>query len=250
MASVSDKRKKALLLFPHGIGDTIMAMPCLRTLYHDGYTVDMIVRDSVITSRLLDECPYTDMLYKTESASTFVSFTDMHFPLFEKIKSDSKFDWTGAVYLNHKTKSRVKLIAQELELQPKSCDLEVFIPDAAITKAKQFLASRGIKQFIFVHTCVPRQPRHNWCSNVWVKKSLPRLPILDTRTLKKWDDINVTFALMSMAKYRVLSSSVMVHACDAMDCRITAANYHRPNNSCLPLDKKLIRSLFIDGQLT
>jgi len=244
--------KKALILMPNGLGDVIMATPCLRQLWFAGYIVDMIVRTHVIRSHLLDNCPYIENLYSTKASGKPGAYKRHHMPLFNSLKS--QYDWTGIIYLNSKKaanadirKSRVKLIAQELKLQPNSWNLEVFISEDAKMVARRFLDSLGINEFVFVHTTIPTHPRSTWKgSTAFVKKVFPNLPIFDTRNMQ-WDDINITFALMAMAKRRVISNSVMIHACDALDCTMDAVNYESLDSSCYPLRENIIFRIYING---
>jgi len=239
--------KKALILFPHGIGDVIMATPCLRDLHSAGYTVDMMVRDSVIDSCLLNKCPYIGTLYSIKVDGKGIrgpAFKNYSLPAFDLIKNS--YDWSGVVLLNGGP-SRIKQIAKELKLRPKSWNLEVFISKKAHITAWQYLKDNKICDFVFVHT-VPVHSGHIWESAEFVKKAFPKLSVVDTRYLKTWKDINVTFALAYAAKHRVLSCSVMVHACDAMGCTIDAVNYGTLNNPCYPLRKNVILKDFIKGK--
>ncbi len=50
--------KRALLLVSHGCGDVLMATPALRALYDKGYEIDIMLRESVVKSGLLNDCPW------------------------------------------------------------------------------------------------------------------------------------------------------------------------------------------------
>lgn len=240
--------KRALILYPAGIGDVIMLTPCLRTLANAGYTVDMIVRGSVIDSKLLDCCPYIGTLYRTIADGRRPAYKTHHMPLFNSLKD--RYDWTGVSTLYYRTRSRIKLISRELKLIPETFNLEVFVPDVSYAKAKHYVDEHIGGDFIFVHTQPSAHPGHKWDCSEFVKKNLPSLPVVNMhKTGLLWKDINTTFALMSMAEHRVLSSSVMVHACDALDLTIDAVNYEIRNSSCRPLKNGIIQREFVKGRL-
>ena len=240
--------KKALLLFPHGLGDLIMATPCLRKLYSMGFLTDVIVRTHVIDSHLMDACPYIGHLYRTKADGSPAAFSKIHIPLFNELKEKAKYDWTGFARAQGRTFPRIKKIAEELELTPDTWDLEVFVTREAKRTARQFYCDLEVLRFVFVHTAVPRQPAHSWSSAEFVKKMFPSMLIVDTRWLRKWDDINITFALMAMASHRVISSSVMVHACDAMNCSIDVVNYGFQNKTCEPIKEGVMLRKYIKGR--
>lgn len=239
--------KRALILYPAGIGDVIMITPCLRTLYNAGYIVDMIVRGSVIDSKVLSCCPYVNKLYRTIADGRRPAYRTHHMPMFNRLKTE--YDWIGFSTLHHHTPSRIKLIAHELKLVPTTYNLEVFVQTTAYVKAKQYVDKHTGGDFIFVHTQPSAHPIHKWDCSEFIQKNLPPLPVIDMhKTGPLWRNINTTFALMSMAKHRVLSSSVMVHACDALDLVIDAVNYGIPNSICRPLKTGIIQQEFLQGK--
>ena len=56
-------------------------------------------------------------------------------------------------------------------------------------------------------------------------------------------DINASFVLAREANHRVLSSSVMVHACDAMDAMIDVIYYGRSDRKVWLLDLSKVKSI-------
>ena len=66
---------KTLLLYPHGLGDCILATPLLRTLHKRGDEVGFATLERFRSARLLDNCPYVQELFYTKDAwNDFPSF--------------------------------------------------------------------------------------------------------------------------------------------------------------------------------
>jgi len=243
-------RRSALVLFPHGIGDIIMATPSLRVLYDSGYIVDMMVRSSVIESRILDDCPYTDKLIKVRADTTENGFNRYHMPKFRALASE--YDWCGISQLRTTCAYRVKLIANDLNVLPSHYHLEVWISPEHEAEAASFAREHAVgRQFVYVHTCTEVHRRYWWNSLDYVRETFPGMSIIDSgeggNAHKRFKNINVNFALMRLAKHRVLSLSVMAAAADAMQLPIDILNSEIPNHSCLPMNKKLVTKYRIKG---
>jgi hypothetical protein len=88
---------------------------------------------------------------------------------------------------------------------------------------------------------------HDWDSSNWIKKNLPSLPVLDTgyggNYYRKWKDIRYTFALLKLATHRVISSSVFVHACEALGLPIEVINYGTPDRKVWPYNQSLVKRI-------
>ena len=56
-------------------------------------------------------------------------------------------------------------------------------------------------------------------------------------------DINFSFVLAREAKHRILSSSVFVHACDAMNSVMDIVNYGRPDRKVWPLEQDKVQCI-------
>ena len=241
--------RKALLLFPHGIGDAIMLTPCLRELHSTGHMTDMVVRRSVIDSHLLDGCPYVGKLIVTVADSGREAYEKIHMKAFNKIKDN--YDWVGVVPhdAGRELGPRITAMAELLGLRPDSWDLELFMPEGVFAEARRFLAYIDVElgNYVFVHTHTPAHPGHSWDSAAFVEGLAPSMPVLDTRDLLRWENIHVTFALAKLARHRVLSCSVMLHACDAMGCTVDAVNYRKPGMPVVPLRRGMVLREFIGG---
>jgi len=119
---------------------------------------------------------------------------------------------------------------------PTNLNLEVFIPEEIEKMIEEYIAIKFPNGFIFKHTTPEYHPVHNWDPETWIMKNLDNeLPIFEADS-SPWKDINAAFAMARKATHRVLSSSVFVHACDAMDATMDVVYYGKPNPHGLPIE--------------
>lgn len=244
--------QRALVCFPHGIGDVIQATPAIRTLYQEGYAIDMMVRSSVISSRLLEDCPYVVNLIKARTDITDEGWEEFQMPHVNKIKD--QYDRVIISKIRGIFKHRPVKIAEDFGVKPENYKLEVFINRNSRQIAAQYVNHHVPDGgFVHVHTKIEVHPKYWWSSLPYVMKTYPKMPILDSgycgNLHKLWDNINTTFAIMALAKHRVLSLSVMAAAADAMDLEIDLLNSVIPNHNCLPMNKKLVKKLRVEGKI-
>ena len=243
--------KKALILYWHGLGDIIMLTPHLRYLYQEGYKTDLMCRIQAVESHLLDNCPYIDKLIeaknpwelvsgKLRSRREFRKQTNINIAQFEKLRKN--YDWSGVAphqepfLQDHK----IGITSSELSLEIEDKKLEVFIPKRAEQEARKYIDG----DFIFVHTMPKPHMYHAWDATQWIRENLPPLKMINTGwgadEFMAFDDINIAFILAREAKYRILSSSVFVHACEAMGCVIDVINYGSLDRKVWPLDQSKV----------
>lgn len=247
--------KKALVLYWHGLGDVIILTPVLRELYKNGYIVDLMCRKSVETSHLLDDCTYTNNLFIVEnphrSSKGFMPQATENVQMLKNLASD--YDWHGlANHLNQPFPDKIKENFKETGVSHNDYELEVFIPKEIEGFTLNYIKENYPNGYIFNHTMIEFHTGHNWDSSEWIKENLPILPIIDTGVggnhYMKWDDIRICFILAREAKYRVLSSSVFVHACDAMNVDIEVINYGKPDRKVWIHNQKLVKKIRESGK--
>jgi hypothetical protein len=235
--------KKALIYYFHGLGDIIQLTPHLRYLYNDGYCVDLMCRKDAIYSHLLDDCPYTDKLIPIEnpwlSPLGFDEQNKLNVQKFHELLPD--YDWYGMCLHRQYLENKIMMNSAELGIDPPDKSLEVFIPKEIEKEAIEYINGQ---EYIFLHTGIENHPAHTWDARAWIKENLPNLPVIDTgfggTHYKIHDNINFSFVLAREAKHRVLSSSVMVHACDAMNCVIDIIYYGKIDRKVWPLDQSKV----------
>lgn len=226
--------KKALILYWHGLGDIIQLTPHLRHLYERGYVTDLLCMEQTEKSKLLDACPYTDKLFSVpnvwKSPIGFNAQVAANVNYFNSLKDE--YNWSGkSNHIGIAQSNKVNFTSKELGIVLENKKQEVFISNELLDDAYRYVEFNYPKGFIYVHTQIEEHTYHNWNPYTWIKNNLPDLPVVDTGVgmpyYKYHDNINFTFALIKLAKYRVLSSSVMVHAADALGVTIDVINYGR-----------------------
>ena len=244
-------KKKALIQYWHGLGDVIMLTPLLRQLYKKGFLVDLMCRKSVKDSYLLDECKYIDKLIVVEnpwgSTKGFSLQVKENMELFNKLKSN--YDFSSSI--NHLSTFNDKIIHNfkegNINCDKDDLSLEVFISEDINKKALEYINNMYPKGYIFNHTMIENHPPHNWDSTNWINNNLPNLPVVNTGKNNTHyminENINFSFVLAKNAKYRVLSSSVFVHACDAMNSEVEVVNYGKMDRKVWPKNKNLIKKV-------
>jgi len=238
--------KKALVCYWHGLGDVIMLTPHLRHLYKQGYIVELMCRAEVRESKLLDECPYVGKLIEIPNPwqSPKYGFTgqmNRNLAHFQELRGD--YDWSGAS--PHRLHKRIRgihkidMTSRELGIELEDKRLEVFIPKSI----ESWMDPEINGDYIFVHRFCRWHPYHTWEPDEWIDKNLPPLKRIYTDEngkTKKYGNINTVFMLAKRARHRVLASSVLAVACDAMGCVIDAINYGHPDRKVWPLDQSQV----------
>ena len=238
--------KKALFLYWHGLGDVIMLTPLLRYLHNNGYTTDLLCRESVRSSKLLDDCPYVDNLIMVENPwRSPLGFSKQVNENVAKLKQLAPaYDWSGGALHTGQFSDKVRRNFGENGFICNDLDLEVFIPAHIEEEVTQHVTQNYPNGFIFNHTKIEYHKNHDWDSSQWIAQNLPKLPIVDTgydgNYYRKWEDIRYTFALIRHASHRVVSSSVFVHVCDALKLPIDVVNYGTPDRKVWPYDQELM----------
>lgn len=223
--------KKLLMLYADGIGDCIMATPHMRYYAKEGYEIDLMCRESVKSSHLLDECPYINDLIIVPNP------WDSGDKVYEAQKSTKKiFDkkakkYDDAVYKPlcqvpniHKIDMTSKFFGMP-ELKGEDRWPEVFISEENQRIADEFLKEIEFDNFRFLHNVVELHPGHTWNeAEHWCNGNMEEMDIFNA-AFKQWDDINISFAVLKRATQTILCSSVYIHAADAMGKRIDVAYY-------------------------
>jgi len=248
--------KRALILYWHGLGDVIQLTPVLRKLHRDGYVTDLMCRPEVSSSHLFDECPYVSMLIPVvnpwQSPIGKDEQTKKNIAMFED--RSKKYDWSAKCLHKDIKGLKVDWNFRECGIDPMPSDrhLEVFIPSWIESEAMSYIEKNYPNGYVFRHTDVKWHPWHTWNSSEWIQKTFPGLPVFDTGDGALHDmphkNINYSFVLAREAKRRVLSSSVFVHACEAMGSVIDVVNYGKPDRKVWPRDLGIVKGIRESGK--
>ncbi|GAI47689.1 unnamed protein product, partial [marine sediment metagenome] len=155
-----------LILYHHGLGDIIQLTPHLRHLYKKGYITDLMCREQVKTSRLLDDCPYVDKLIEIinpwQSKSGFGRQKKLNVNKLNSLKKN--YGWTAISSHNKMStyRSKIDCNSTELKLGIGNKSLEVFISDSVERKALGYINSHYPDGYIHVHTNIEWHKNHTW----------------------------------------------------------------------------------------
>lgn len=235
---------KALVMYSHGLGDVIQLTPHLRYLYEHGYEIDLMCRPQVRQTKLLDKCPYVKRLIDIYNPWKTKDGLSRNLAKYDEIKH--KYDWHGKALHQNITGSKIDFTATELKIPLVNKWLEVFIPKEIEDKAINFVRSNFPGGYIFIHTFPEEHKYHEWDASSFIRNNLPAIPKVYNRIFDQ--DINFAFVVAREAKYVVLSSSVFVHACDALGKTIDAVNYGRPDRKVWPLNTSKVLRIRENGK--
>lgn len=247
--------KTILLMYWHGIGDLICLTPQLRELYRLGWTIDLICRQPAINAKLFVSCPYirktipvpyaiggphSDGVAGLRKRQQCMELYNRLAPNYDRAlefsKSPNRSIRGGKIFRNNDVCGFTQLT---------NLQLDVFITDRAETIASSYIQKHYPDGYIFRSTDVDCHRVHSWDATNWIRQHLPNLPVFNTGVGQEHymisPDINVSFVFARDAQHRVLSSSVFVHACDAMNVTMDVVNYGMANKHGWPLDKSKIK---------
>jgi hypothetical protein len=244
------KPKKVIILYWHGLGDVIMLTPMLRYFSQHGHQICLMCRPEVGSSNLLGNCIYVDeLVYVTNPWQSAIGFERQKQANITELERLSK-DYVLSISCLHEHAFQNCKIAtnwKECGIKSDNNRLEVFIPSDTEARAMDLIASRYPDGYIHRHTQIEFHTTHNWDCTNWIKKHLPDLPVVDTGLGGNYycvdPDINFSFVLAREAQHRVLSSSVFVHACEAMGATIDVINYGRPDHKVWPKNQGLVKKI-------
>jgi len=249
------KSKKALILYWHGLGDVIMLTPVLRYLHQQGYDVHLMCRPEVHRTSLLHHCQYIQSFIEVGNPWRAICGFDKqkkaNRDLFHKFSQ--KYQWSAeCLHEQIIGQCKIQTNIHECGLSQIDKKLEIFVSEEVEQNVLRYIEKYYPDGYIFKHTQVEFHPTHNWDSDEWIQDNLPDLPIVDTGLggshYRIHPDINYSFVLAREAQHRVLSSSVFVHACEAMGVTMDVINYGRPDRKVWPKNQALVARIREQGE--
>lgn len=239
-------RKTYLLQYHHGLGDVIQLTPHLRYLWMEGYKIDLMCRQEVVTTHLLEYCPYIHnfIIIKNpwQSHLGFSKQLQVNINYFDQLKLN--YDASSiSTHVGIDNMNKMVFTAQELGIDLKDFRPEIFISPAIHQEAKECVQTYFPGGFIFLHYHVEDHPVHSWDGTTYTTSHFPPLPIYDTNLEPRHPNINFAFAVLGMATHIILSSSVFVHAADAMNKPIDTLFYGKADDKVAPTQTQVLKKI-------
>jgi hypothetical protein len=222
---------KTLIVYPHGLGDCILATPAIRQYKKQtGDFIGFATLERFRSAELFKNNPYVDeVIYTKDAWNDFGSYLEgiqsvrYHCELY---CNDNGYN--RAVLINHSpTGNKILDCFAALKI-PHNDDLhtEVHLTDEDHEWAEKKIHGR---EFGFIHskTGVDSKdlPRHY--GQRWIKREFPDLPRFEVDMVHP---ITRGFALLKQASAVVVTDSVYYHAAGAMDVDVDLAYFARGIN--------------------
>ena len=225
---------KVFIVYPHGLGDCILATPALREYkLKTNNWIGFAMLQRFKSSMLFQWCPYIDQLFYTKDA-----WND--YPTFEYGCRDlrlyanymaKKYGYQEVIFIHHgKGTSKIldcaKALGVEAEVR-KNPKTEIFIAEIDKRIARDCLQPKGKYGFVHSYTGVTAKDLPMWYGRNWLKKQYDIDEYVDPGVTYNWYDysINVGFALLEKANAIVVSDSVYYHAAGALNKPVDLAYF-------------------------
>ena len=227
---------KVLIVYPHGLGDCILATPAIRE--HKKRTGDFIgfaTLGRFKSAELFKHNPYVDeMIYTKDAWNDFSTFEQGSYFVGEECKKYAKENKYDAVFFIRHSSSGSKIMDcfKALGHDPTDVHTEVYITDEDREWAENHFTVGG--GFIHSDTGVKNKNLPKGYGQKYIKGMLDSCGVTET-----YEDVpiyevgdNVTpitkaFALLEKARIIVVADSVYYHAAGAMDKDIDLAYFAR-----------------------
>lgn len=243
-------KKKVLIKYHHGLGDVIALTPQLRYLWSKGYQIDLMCREEVTSSHILDDCKYINKIitipnpWRDKELRTPEEYNRVEKENTELLESLEGYDLKLNVDHKNIPQDIPKTIFNSMQCEftgMTSYDKEIFIPKDVDKQVRQEIAKRFPDGYTFKHTIIPNHEEHSVGLDIDFG-----LPVFDTSKEILNKDINYTFAYIKYASHIIVSSSVMSQAAEALGKKIDILNFGKCDVKVLP-DPSLIDQIYFKG---
>lgn len=225
---------KILIIYPHGLGDCILATPMLRALKAQGNKICFAMLERFKSSKIFDKCPYIDSFVWTKDAwndfpNNNVAYGQEEIRKFCAIYAKEN-DIEKTVFLDH-SRNGNKIIdcLNAFNLPHENFHTEIYIDDSDRELADKLCPK---EEFGFIHGYSPSLPSKNFPEG-WARENMNKNTGID-----KFVEIGVEispfeipittqFEIMRRATFVYLIDSVFYHAAGALDKKIDLAYFKR-----------------------
>lgn len=224
---------KVLIVYPHGLGDCILATPAIREYKKQtGNFIGFAMLERFRSAELFKNNPYVDeIIYITDPWNDYPSFNEGMCAIMkycQQYADDNGYDQVKGIQ-HSPDGSKIKDCYESLRIFSNG-DLhtEVYLTDEDHEWAKK--ANGIMPKFGFIHakTGVPNKDLPIGYGSGWIQKNFGRLSsIFYLIEVDKVEPITRGFALMNLADVVVVTDSVYYHAAGAMDKDVDLAYFAR-----------------------
>jgi hypothetical protein len=222
---------RKLIVYPHGLGDCILATPALRALKEEGHFIGFATQERFRSARLLDGCPYVDELFYTKDV--WNDFSSLQVGQQEVLRScremSKKNGYDECIFVWHKKgEHKITGTARILGVELKDLRTEVFISDDDTAQALPYFPASSYG-FVQTNTGVPRKDLPKGHGATWLKKHFGVEHIIEVGETFQYNEISIgaQFVLMGSAASVCVPDSVFFHAACAMQKRVDLAYFAR-----------------------
>jgi hypothetical protein len=222
---------KALIIFPHGLGDQIALVPVLRAWSEKNHIPSIAIQRR-FNSSPLDNCPYVNKVYNILSDP----WQDYGFHNLKVGIPATQNEGLATAY-RHGYSHTIFVANTEEYLSTFEVDIKNYKPEVFISNENRMLASKIIYELVgnnsygFVQTQsgdpnrnLPPKYGKKWLQ---IRKELPHVIEVGKDVHPHDLSINVLFEIMNRAKAIVLPNSVFWHAAGALNKKIDLAYFPR-----------------------
>ncbi len=224
---------KTLVVYPHGLGDCILATPALRNLKRStGEFIGIAILERFRSSEFFAHCPYVDeVLYTKDAWNEFPSFDEgMAFVEAQCKQYVHERSYDRLIVVRHSDRgSKILDTASALAVKLADYHTEVFIGDEDRAHAQEIIGGWDHYGFAHSRTGFPPKDFPDGFAASWLQHHHglahvhdPGLSFDNTRY-----SINVGFELMRRASAVCLTDSAFYHACAALRKRVDLAYFER-----------------------
>lgn len=235
-----------LVVFPHGIGDLIMATPALRSLraQHAEVRIGLAVHSRTWNSGQAQLNPNVDEVFLvhnpwfSKSKTTGDDRLKTEIDLIKETMDYGEVRWVTHGAASNLSTHKVTATAAELEVDLEDDQYEIFITDESKARADLWLQENRFNtgEYAFVHTHSSDRGK-NIARRQILEKAHTKFPnkvvSIDASTDITERPIDFWFEVMRRAGFSGLVDSVFVHAADALgksiDIHLTTAEIESVN---------------------
>jgi len=224
---------KVLIVYPHGLGDCILATPAIREYKKQtGNFIGFATLERFRSAELFKNNPYVDeIIYTKDAWNDWECYEEgreevlKHCHLYAK---DNKYD--KVVYIQHSpTGSKILDCFAALGIQPAIDKASLFHTEVYLTgkdyeSADLIIRNRNKHGFIHSETGVPNKDLPRGYGVKWIAKHFGRIPWYEPVMVTP---ITKAFALLKQSTTVVVTDSVYYHAAGAMDKDVDLAYFAR-----------------------